>query len=327
MIVIKEERNKFYDTYQDLFAKLIDDSGIYGEPLYHYTSPQSLISILKKEAQNDAISLHFTRADTLNDLAEGREFYKYYEETSDKLLNEGKISQEFYHLISKIDRKDIFWWDEPIPLYPYKASETYICSFSKGKDLLPMWNYYSKNSQYEGYNLGIKLESDEQLKKAFLSDGITGEIYLHEVIYDAFKVKSALYEFLIKLYQKCDLKSEWDKFCVEIDIQLASSLLRYIVKNSAFEHEQECRFILKILKGSSLDKIDFRTKNGLLIPYIDAKLSRSFLKEITIGPLIEQKTARNTLEFFLNKNGYKVRYDRDSDDGILINNSDVPIRY
>ena len=332
MIEIKDEQGKFYEIYQDLFSKIIGETELYGNILYHYTSPEALISILQqgKNGNNrdvDTINFHFTKADSLNDKNEGKEFFKIYEETINQLLKDKKISPEFYDFIHRIEHKNIFWWDESTSLYPYKECETYICSFSKGKDLLPMWNYYSKNSQYEGYNLGIRFEGKEQLSKAFLSLGIKGEINLFKVIYDKSKIKNVLYEFIFQLSKECDLNNDSDKNNIDINVKMASTILKYIVKHNAFTHEEECRFVLNILKGSCENKINYKTKKGILIPYIDIRLQKKFLKEITIGPLIENETAENMLKFFLNQNEYKIRYDNNTYDGVLINKSEIPIRY
>lgn len=331
MIEIREERTKFYDIYQELYSNLIDEKDMYGKVLYHYTSPEALISILK-QAENkkecDTISLHFTRADCLNDKNEGKEFFKIYKEILNELLKENQISKEFYNFLCNLKHKNIFWSDENIfSLYPYKECETYICSFSEGKDSLAMWNYYSKNNQYEGYNLGIKFNEKSNLSESFINLGIEAEIYLIKVIYDCNKVKNSLSQFILKLFEKCDLECESDRICIENDIRMASTLLRYSFKHEAFQHEQEYRFLINVLKENCMNIVGFKTKKGILIPYINTKLKKLFLREITIGPLIEKETAQNTLEFFLKQNGYKVRYDDTTDDGVLIKSSEVPIRY
>lgn len=331
MIEIREERTKFYDIYQELYSNLIDEKGMYGKVLYHYTSPEALISILK-QAENkkecDTISLHFTRADCLNDKTEGNEFFKLYKETLDQLLEENQFSREFYDFLCNIEHKNIFWSEEdPFSLYPFKECDTFICSFSEGSDSLAMWNYYSKNDQYEGYNLGIQFKEKSELSKSFLNLEVDAEIALFRVIYDSNKIKECLGEFILKLFEKCDLKCEIDRYCIENDIRLASTILRYIVKNKAFKHEEECRFLINVAKENCSDIIDFRAKKGILIPFINAEFEKKFLKRITIGPLIEKEIAQNTLEIFLKKNGYKLQYDGSTDDGIQIKSSEVPIRY
>ena len=108
---------------------------------------------------------------------------------------------------------------------------------------------------------------------------------------------------------------------------MLKTILRYIVKNKAFMHEQEYRFILRIPKKGNSPVIDFKTKKGVLVPYINLSLNKYLIKEITIGPLIEQDIAKRTLEFFLQQNGYKIRNDNNIDEGIIISSSEVPIRY
>ena len=72
--------------------------------------------------------------------------------------------------------------------------------------------------------------------------------------------------------------------------------------------------------GATLDEhIQFRVVNGCLVPYLDVLVAdKSALQEITIGPLIEEKLARNTMELFLRLKGYE---------NVDIHTSNAPIRY
>lgn len=66
------------------------------------------------------------------------------------------------------------------------------------------------------------------------------------------------------------------------------------------------------------EKIQYRTKNGVLIPYIEIPFFKETVKEITIGPLVERELAVENLKEFLDLRGYK---------NIDIKVSNVPIRY
>lgn len=263
----------------------------------------------------------------MNDKAEGKEFFEIYENIAKELLYTNQINQEFYDLIFEYEHKDVFWSGDYFSLYPYEECETYICSFSEGKDILALWNYYSKNDQYEGYNLGIRFDEEKNLSNAFLSIGRGAEIDLYKVIYDKNKVENSIRELIIKLFSKYICVNTITKQSLINDIRMLKTILRYIVKNKAFMHEQEYRFILRIPKKGNSPVIDFKTKKGVLVPYINLSLNKYLIKEITIGPLIEQDIAKRTLEFFLQQNGYKIRNDNNIDEGIIISSSEVPIRY
>ena len=62
----------------------------------------------------------------------------------------------------------------------------------------------------------------------------------------------------------------------------------------------------------------YRTKNGVLVPYIEIPFFKETVKEITIGPLVERELAVENLKEFLDLRGYK---------DIDIKVSNVPIRY
>mgnify|MGYP005758231461 CR=1 FL=1 len=291
---------------------------------YHYTAPENLIKILKKET----MELRFTKVDCLNDKSEGKEFKDIYKDVCEQLRKEEKIDQCFYEIIKNIEFKDIYLAhinnDRNIL---YADCDTYICCFSEGNDLLSMWNYYSKNSEYEGYNIGIEFNNIDDLEKCFFKLKDDAEINLYKVIYEKENAKQLISEFLLQIYEKANLQSSYSESAVIDEILLFSTMMKYIIKSKVFEHEKEVRFILYVRKDSSQYDIKFTTKKGIVVPYMNLKLEKKYIKKITMAPLLEQETAQKTLEFFLKQNGYKVRYDDTTDDGVLIKSSEVPIRY
>ena len=300
--------------------------------LYHYTSPKVIMSIIREEG----VILRFSRYDCLNDTSEGKEAVAIQQEVCEALKSEYAGSTAKLQLLERIsmlrpDFKSIYVEDSV-------SAVPYICSFSRERDALTMWNYYTKGTHYEGYNVGIEVE------------GLCLEVYDPESgIKDSHGPEACLTDNgSCSQPGKPELKCEWwsviydrhqqaDKIRAEIERILASgnfSESEYVAqlnnwairfKNEIFRHEKEERLICYVPEddeqsGAYLDDfIQFRVVNGCLVPYLDVLVSdKNALKEITIGPLIEDQLAVNTMELFLRIKGYS---------GVKLHTSEAPIRY
>ena len=124
--------------------------------LCHYTSPSGLLGIFDSQTP----SLFFTQYDSLNDTKERKVIFEILKKYCDKQLAEQKISEELYNDILSISQSDLFAItriiDEELLLSngekvkgitssSDEECHTYICSFSKNNDSLPMWRMYAQN--------------------------------------------------------------------------------------------------------------------------------------------------------------------------------------
>lgn len=127
-------------------------------------------------------------------------------------------------------------------------------------------------------------------------------------------------EILESLLMECiDSVHESPEYFGEIygDVYSALSWGALEHKLECFSHEKEVRLIYTA-SDEDEEKIQYRTKNGVLIPYIEIPFFKETVKEITIGPLVERELAVENLKEFLDLRGYK---------NIDIKVSNVPIRY
>lgn len=142
--------------------------------VYHYTSPGGILSIL----QND--KLWFTDCQYLNDKSEyiyikkplimafkliGEEVDELF---LDKLLFADPYQSQNIELTGKKNR------------FIIKNKRFFLFCASLNEDSQNMWNYYVKNGQYLGYNLGINV--DEFVEHLSSLSGIT--ISHGKVLYD-----------------------------------------------------------------------------------------------------------------------------------------------
>lgn len=356
--------------------------------LYHYTSPEVIMRIIREEG----ICLRFSRYDCLNDTHEGREAVEIQQEICDELRTEYADNHNKLTLLDEIaalrpDFKSITVEDDWSDGLHHAESDSrlnrkyssaaggnstpendstsdndsthgddldlghrmatirtvsavpYICSFSRERDALNMWNYYTTGARYEGYNVGINVEN---LRLQVCEPGIDENIVVSVDCMECDIITRKAYR------SGPELKCEWwrviydksqqrDKIRYEIErilkegnfvkeeyiAQLNNWAIRF--KNEIFRHEREERLICYVPEeemdnGATLDDyIQFRIVKGCLVPYLDVLVAdKSALKEITIGPLIEEKLAVNTMELFLRLKGYE---------NVDIYTSSAPIRY
>ena len=290
--------------------------------LYHYTSPKVIMEIIREEG----VCLRFSRYDCLNDTSEGKEAVAIQQEICDTLKEEYAGNPRKTELLDRIaaqkpDFKSIY-----VDLTLSNVSAVpYICSFSRERDALTMWNYYTKGTHYEGYNVGIDVEGlslevfdAEADDKCSCRQGPKPELKCEwwSVIYDRERQREKIQSEIERILRTGDFSEE------EYVAQLNNWAIRF--KNEIFRHEKEERLICYVPEeaegGAALDDyIQFRVVNGCLVPYLDVLIAdKGALREITIGPLIEEKLAGNTMELFLRLKGY---------DGVDVHTSNAPIRY
>lgn len=175
-----------------------------------------------------------------------------------------------------------------------------------------MWNYYSKNGRYEGYNIGFDWKT---IKDAYEDIEEKHVIYKEKDQIDILKnhIKE-LYENYINHGHSIGLSQ------MRMKKVLSTRALQF--KNPAFAHEEEVRLVYwrpdndetLAIKAQNLH---FRQTQGIIIPYVKIKEIRKTIRSIMIGPLIKKDVAENTVEHFLKFKGLSIP----------IKQSVIPIRY
>lgn len=294
--------------------------------LYHYTSSDAIINILNK----DGIHFRLSRYDCLNDMSEGKVAIEIQNLVCAELEKEFPQEKHTLDKISKMrpDFKTFF-----IKTYPnndsdkpsiklrifHKVATPYILSFSELNDSLPLWNYYLKNQQYEGYNIGLGVIGK---KISILNSQMTPVDILFgyefkEIIYNENMQKELVKNTIINIINSSETfnADEYMSHLNEWSMQF---------KKSVFKHEKETRLICylpsEILDDDFKDNvIKFKSIHGMIIPYIEMLINdKSVLKTITIAPLVRSDIAQKTLKLFLDENEY---------DDVVVKKSELPIRY
>ncbi len=285
--------------------------------IYHYTSPDGLNSIISNS------TLRFTDRNYLNDYTEGRyimmlcmknDFTDVFpKEHIDKFKS---LCQEYYN--------------NPLK----KKVPTFQCSFSTLDNILPMWNYYSKNDGIKGYNIGF--ESDFLIsniktysyREANSSDDglkIRGGEVIYDVAHQIEIVKKVMSKFSPFLTE-----NKGDKPFCDLALDILTAKLLFIgsfFKDECFSYEKEYRLLITpTINPVNQEyfilhkKPQTVTKNGLIIPIIDLEFKKEALQSIKISPTLDYNEAESSLRNALNT--YSYPYEE-----IEITPSGIPVRY
>lgn len=292
------------------------------EVVYHYTSPEAIISILSET------NIRFTDCHYMNDMSEYRHLSSILHDVIEKL---GSTIQNkcIFDEINK-HKEGAYKYDlEPMVMSDGKLGtpiqKHYIFSTTTDIDSLNMWNYYVKNGNYEGYNIGVNVEKFcTELEKVYKK---TATIIYGHIIYDDQVKKDILSKIITEIDSSLtDLKSgikEDEETCnllnharVE-ELSLKIEYWRLFFKDNSFRSEAEYRFVVRDVPDK--DKVKFGVKKGIISPYLEIPLVKKSLSSIMIAPIMEKDLAEAGLRCCLNCHEYPG--------DIIIKNSEIPIRY
>lgn len=248
--------------------------------LYHYTDIHALTCILNK----DIIKLRASNCLYLND---GREI----EEGIDLLKEYLKIDYSKHSFRSY-----------------------YISSFSNNRDNLTMWNMYAAN----GKGCAIGFKADKILSNS-------SEIFDFWVpcLYNKDEAKlflAAKLSFIDKLHYTVSFPTSHEnsiqKIDAETEVQNVHIETCLACKNASFHEENEFR---GVIYRDSNQEIQFREKDGVIIPYVEVDIPKDAIEEIVIGPTNKSELTTLSVINMLQNRGYDWK-------NIKVTNSVVPYR-
>lgn len=267
-----------YNRYSNIITEQIQNFFTTPDfPIYHYTSASSLCSILTQQ------KLWFTKWNSLNDPTE----FKLIHDIIQDELNQYKDDKKFFRMIQDYNSFDIFlknngenWNTE---------HNIFIMSGTRKRDALNMWTCYTKSAQTDGY--AIKFDCEP-----YTNPENNTTIYLTEVIYDREEQNRIIRHFLEELH-KAYIDDNLAQHGVDDRDLIMAYLFDLVIlnigcrfKDSAYREEQEIRAIFHIPEGNE-EKIQYRTSNGIIIPYVPIGLNTNAVREICISPSLKNKAA------------------------------------
>ena len=286
--------------------------------LYHYTSEKGITGIFQK----NKLVLQLTKTNSLNDKSEGKDIFDELDPICKNYWRYHKMSDELYNKVLSLYQDDTTTLLGKCGYIKPEVREirkklldstydTFVMSFSKAQDCLPMWNYYTTAGN-QGYAIKFDLLA---LKNAVTELLPSDKVTFPEIIYESKEKKEIITDAVLKgigsnsILPITDMINEY----------------QYIFKHEAFKYEKEVRMTIKI-PTKEIDNckfIKFRTRNGIIVPYLELEL-KSNLSEIvygvTVGPLADETIAEENLQMLLYCNGFKSAARN-------VSTTDIPIRF
>ena len=310
----------------ELYPKSLNDI------VYRYSSPSVFEKTLSKK------TLWFTRGDCFNDYEDGEVVGLLYHSCLEELLGERVIDQEFFDVAKDLKIKHLVWLvgDDIATQIECKP---FICCFSTEKDSLQMWQYYSKGGNYEGYNIGFRLNEILRVNPFFVEVGAV--VYDEQTQKEYIKraISAAYRDYHDNLSNIQDLRYD-QKMLLDYELSaLRSNLakLSCFFKRPCFSGEKEIRVVIKVpteekFRGQTWSgvksqkenvKINYRFQQALMIPYIEMPINPHSIESVTIGPITSsknvalEKNADVVNEFVTNRLGRSVP----------VSASEIPVRF
>lgn len=268
------------DEYENLIEKIQQFIRI-PEIVYHYTSAEGLNGILQSQ------EIRLTRWDSLNDISE----HAYIHDVIRECIQEIEIDETFKINVSALNQM-ILSFKNPLSCIQTDKN-MYVASFSKNDDCLPMWTYYTKSVQSNGYCIGFN-SSTFSFKGQSLS--------MFGVIYNRDAQKKLINDFLLFLFRLCN---SYSHITIQVAGEVEMSIKRVfadfvscvgcLFKHPSFKHEEEVRVIARINAEKAIDEkwIKMRCSNGILIPYIAMTFEQSGITSVKSSPTLDAAAAYN----------------------------------
>lgn len=284
-------KHVLYEYEYRLRQRLADEKTQHKGAVYHYTSAEGLKSIIQSG------KFWFSNAKFLNDYSETNYIFTLLPIFPDK-YQEALINEEFHKDIRDIVesyKTGVFYQKDNDKLF---ADYVYIASFSKDRDNLEMWNYYTKDINSVGYNIGFTSYPFD------ISPNAPALKFIHgEVIYNKKKQEELVKDVVLSYNHIYNLYSDLINDNTEVKAKFLKSFVRTLelynifFKHKSYENEKEYRCaIYNITNYAGLD-LRSRAINGILVPYIEIPYEFDFINSIGVSPSSEKELLEEGVEF------------------------------
>ncbi|TWT04429.1 DUF2971 domain-containing protein [Planococcus sp. CPCC 101016] len=275
-----------------------------GHSLYHYTSLNSLMGMIETNR------LWMSKGTFLNDSSELVYFSGVLKNVISKMVIPEKVS--LWNLFTEKLEKAL---DHFMKEIVESGFEVYIFSMSQTEDSLALWYNYARG---DGYNIG------------FSAADLLGKVSAHPdssaalhgfVVYNKQEQEAVLTNFLLDSFELVS-GYEAEQVAAALPNHFFSMIVSCAIffKDTSFKSEEEYRIAI-IGGGKEDDKVKFRARHGVIIPYIEVEFEERLpISHITIGPKNNIDIAKSGVEHYIKSKGYDL-------DKISVSKSVAALRY
>lgn len=253
------------------------------ELIYHHTTTEGLIGIVSTG------NIWATDIEFLNDHAEFKAGLEELKRTCAQCSDDAPPElQPAYQVIEELIKENLI------------RRRLYISSFTKSRDDLRQWMSYGRPNA--SYCIAFDREALAH-GCGSASNGHSEQVYrLIDVDYSQAALKEHLRPDMLRsriMKMSKDPSSDGAIF-----MPLFNDLMfgTCSIKNSAFKDEKETRLIFSTRQVDQTSEATmFRSAGGMVIPYIPVNIPTAAIKEIIIGPTVDQVLAERGVELLLSR--------------------------
>lgn len=297
MTIPAEEKQRYLDFVHQLTAELGTIRIPPDSTLWHYTTGNSLIEIIKSG------TIFATQLSGLNDTTELRYGASLFRSALETLHTKFGLTPEIIAFIEKATE-----YFKENPRYPAQASNpSFVTCFSAVKNDLSQWRAYGGGEN--GYAIGFRARTLLGVPQSMIAR-INYDKDLHQRLAQksAEKIVTDFVEGTEK-YKPEDL-SEWTSEFLEAWGR-AITMVSPLIKDQHFKAEEECR-IVKGFVESDLNDLVFIQKRSMMSRHLPIRPGPSQLienyklpiAEIMVGPCRHPEISRTSVNTMLRKYGY-----------------------
>lgn len=288
--------------------------------VYHYTDISGFLGMFESK------SLWLSNIRFMNDREEFYNGKKLCEQIINEELKNSKGDMKIF--LDELNKR----LNEGYFLNNISNHNIFSASFCENGDLLSLWRGYGRNG---GISFGIDISKMlfliheeefnydlEQIKSNKEKQFYNFEYISYEPVIYLNEVKQKIISDILNLgidYIKLN-KSNINAISNAVD-GISNSLFYLFprLKNESFMDEKECRIIYYCsVSKHNKNKIYYREKNNLILPYVKCKIIDStYTKEeffpitdIVVGPNYKQEDMADSIKYFLQHNGYEYLVDK-----------------
>lgn len=294
--------------------------------MYHYTSLSGFQSILQNR---DFWISNIRYMNDAQEFEDGKAICK--KAIGEKILTSNGVCKDFLEQLH-----DACDQESSLGFFKISSKDIFSLCFCESGDILTQWNFYGS----EGVSIGflydprsfnrIELVDEgwyDECNGKFNSSHRANSLFLvpHRVIYDD-SLKTAIFNEIIDF--GLDFIKRFGPSDIEMCIEGISDALFYffaLMKSPHFSHEKELRFI--DFTNENRNRICFRKRNGILLPYLKMKMLDPNhqlheilpVRDIIISPGPQKEYIAQNIKYFLECNNYEYLVDK-------VRTSNIPYR-
>jgi hypothetical protein len=261
------------------------------EIVYHYTSIDALINILKPD-ENQKICFWASHVEFMNDPDEYTFIFSLLKPSILKYEKDYGKTQE----LSKNLPENI--GDRLLRLAP---GPPFLLSLSNLENDLFMWRTYGA----EGSGVSIGLDKNILLNEIDPKDGLNynPNSFFRYCSYDKENNIKTMSDYWQSIYDALPGFIEHGRIEGKYFWRFLKLILNHCFsfKHKSYSYEQECR-VCKYEHRP--EEINYRVKNGVVIPYSHIYFSKDVIRRIWIGPSVNAEMSKKAILLLLKTYGY-----------------------